>query len=296
MSTVEVISPGPLTTIQDLGRPGWAHIGVPRSGAADRPALVLANRLVGNDDGAAGLETTLTGPRLRFDTDTEIALTGALVDATAGDRPVPMNTPVTVPTGEVLKVGTAKTGLRTYIAFGGGVSAPLVLDSASTDTLTGLGPSPLQRGDILRLAGGRASGAPAPTLRFESPGKPVLRVLVGPRDDWFTGTALESLISKPFTVNPASNRIGLRLDGPTLDRARTDELRSEGMVPGAIQVPPGGQPILLLADHPTTGGYPVIAVVIEDDLHLAAQLRPGQQLRFSTVRTSVLSSTSPPSA
>jgi biotin-dependent carboxylase-like uncharacterized protein len=280
MSSVEVISPGPLTTIQDLGRPGWAHIGVPRSGAADRPALVLANRLVGNEDGAAALETTLSGPRLRFAADTVVALTGAVVDASAGDRRVPMDTMVTVAAGEVLKLGTAKTGLRTYIAFAGGISAPLVLGSASTDTLTGLGSLSLQRGDVLRLAGGRASGAPAPTPRLELPGKPGLHVVVGPREDWFTETAIESLLSKPFTVNPASNRIGLRLDGPTLDRARTDELRSEGMVPGAIQVPPNGQPILLLADHPSTGGYPVIAVVTEDDLHVAAQLRPGQHLHF----------------
>jgi biotin-dependent carboxylase-like uncharacterized protein len=284
MSTVEVISAGPLTTIQDLGRPGWAHIGVPRSGAADLPALVLANRLVGNSDGAAALETTLSGPRLRFGADTVVALTGAVVDASAGDRPLAMDTAVTVAAGEVLKVGTAKSGLRTYIAFAGGISAPLVLGSASTDTLTGLGSLSLQRGDVLRLAGGRASGAPAPIPRRELPGKPVLNVVVGPREDWFTEAALESLLSNPFTVNPASNRIGLRLDGPSLERSRHDELRSEGMVSGAIQVPPSGQPILLLADHPTTGGYPVIAVVIDKDLHLAAQVRPGQQLQFSATR------------
>jgi biotin-dependent carboxylase-like uncharacterized protein len=280
MTSVEVISAGPLTTIQDLGRPGWAHIGVPRSGAADRPALVLANRLVGNEDGAAALETTLSGPRLRFDTDTDVALTGAPVDATSGDRPVPMDIAVTVAAGEVLKVGTARTGLRTYVAFTGGISARLVLGSASTDTLTGLGSSSLQRGDFLRLTGGRASCAPAPSSRSEPPGRPVLHVVRGPRDDWFTAAALESLLSKPFTVNPASNRIGLRLDGPPLERSRHDELRSEGMVPGAIQVPPGGQPILLLADHPTTGGYPVIAVVQDRDLPACGQLRPGQQVSF----------------
>jgi biotin-dependent carboxylase-like uncharacterized protein len=285
MSSVEVISAGPLTTIQDLGRPGWAHIGVPRSGAADLPALVLANRLVGNSDGAAALETTLSGPRLRFGADTVVALTGAVVEASVGDRPLAMGTPVTVAAGEVLKVGTAKSGLRTYVAFAGGISAPLVLGSASADTLTGLGSLSLQRGDVLRLAGGRASGAPAPIPRREPPGKPVLNVVVGPREDWFTQAALESLLSNPFTVNPASNRIGLRLDGPSLERSRHDELRSEGMVSGAIQVPPSGQPILLLADHPTTGGYPVIAVVIDDDLHLAAQLRPGQQLQFSATRS-----------
>jgi biotin-dependent carboxylase-like uncharacterized protein len=284
LTSVEVISPGPLTTIQDLGRPGWAHLGVPRSGAADRPALALANRLVANEDGAAALETTLSGPRLRLDADSVIALTGATVDAVAGDRPVPMNTAVTVAAGETLKVGTAKAGLRTYIAFAGGIDAPLTLGSAATDTLTGLGPSPLQRGDVLKIAGGRASGAPAPAPPPVGPAEEALVVVMGPRDDWFSQSAIKLLLSEPFTVNPASNRIGVRLDGPRLDRARTDELPSEGMVPGAIQVPPSGQPILLLADHPTTGGYPVIAVVIGDDLHLAAQLRPGQQLRFSATR------------
>jgi biotin-dependent carboxylase-like uncharacterized protein len=281
LTRVEVISPGPLTTIQDLGRPGWAHIGVPRSGAADRPALVLANRLVGNEDGAAALETTLTGPRLRFETETVVAMSGATVEALADDRPVPMNAAFTVAAGEVLRVGTAQAGLRTYIAFAGGVSAPLVLGSASTDTLTGLGSLPLQRGEILELVGGRASGAPAPAPPRVGPAKEALVVVLGPRDDWFTQGAIKLLVSEPFTVNPASNRIGVRLDGPRLDRARADELPSEGMVPGAIQVPPSGQPILLLTDHPTTGGYPVIAVVMEQDLHLAAQLRPGQQLRFT---------------
>jgi KipI family sensor histidine kinase inhibitor len=281
LSSVEVISPGPLTTIQDLGRPGWAHVGVPRSGAADRPALVLANRLVGNADGAAALESTLTGPRLRFAADAVIALSGAVVDASLGERPVPMNAAVRVAGGETLKLGTARTGLRTYIAFTGGIDAPLTLGSAATDTLTGLGPEPLRRGDVLVCGAGRASGAPAPT--YAPPPKPALRIIFGPREDWFTATAGERIVSEAFTVSPASNRVGVRLDGPPLERARVDELPSEGMVPGAIQVPPSGQPILLLADHPTTGGYPVIAVVIEEDLHLAAQLRPGQELRFTAI-------------
>jgi biotin-dependent carboxylase-like uncharacterized protein len=283
MTSVEVISPGPLTTIQDLGRPGWAHIGVPRSGAADRESLMLANRLVGNNEGAAALETTLSGPRLRFDAETMVALTGAPVDASADDRPLPMNAPVRAGAGEVLKLGTARTGLRTYVAFAGGIDAPLTLGSAATDTLTGLGPEPLKRGDILRMRGGHASASvasAAPAASTRLPGKLVLHVVPGPRDDWFTPAALARLTGEPFTVTPASNRIGLRLEGPSLDRARHGELLSEGMVPGAIQVPPGGQPILLLADHPTTGGYPIVAVVIDDDLHLAAQLRPGQQFSF----------------
>jgi biotin-dependent carboxylase-like uncharacterized protein len=302
LTTVEVISPGPLTTIQDLGRAGWAHIGVPRSGAADRESLRLANRLVGNDQGAAALETTLAGPQLRFGGKATVALTGAQVNARVGDRPVAMDSPVEVGEGETLKVGNAKVGLRTYIAFAGGIDVPLVLESAATDTLTGLGPAALTRGQILTLGGRGAGQAPAvaapqaantpadapaaavphtEAARSSAPGPPCLRLILGPRDDWFTAGAITRLTSAPFTVTPASNRIGLRLDGPTLERARTDELLSEGLAPGAIQVPAGGQPILLLADHPTTGGYPVIAVVTEADLPVAAQLRPGQQLRFT---------------
>ena len=285
MTAVEVLSPGPLTTIQDLGRPGWAHIGVPRSGAADRPALRLANRLVGNDEGAAALETTLTGPRLRFDGPAVVALTGAIVDGAE------MNTPLLLQTGDVLKIGTARRGLRTYIAFQGGIDAPPTLGSAATDLLTGLGPKRLERGDLLRMLGGRASGAPphAPPPRIgipdspiELPDLPVLRLILGPRQDWFTSEAIGRLTTEPYTIDPASNRIGLRLSGPSLDRARPGELLSEGLVPGAIQVPATGQPIMLLADHPTTGGYPVIAVVHSDDLPLAAQLRPGGQVLMRT--------------
>lgn len=286
--TIEVISPGPLTTIQDLGRPGWAHIGVPRSGAADRESLQLANQLVGNDGGAAALETTLVGPQLLFGARATVALTGALVGPRLGDRPVPMNTAVQIGEGDILKVGKAISGLRTYIAFAGGIEVQSVLGSAATDTLTGLGPSPLVGGQILRLAGPDADRVPAATAdtarRPASPSAPShLHVILGPRDDWFNADAIAHLCGESFTVTPSSNRIGLRLDGPSLGRARTDELLSEGLVPGAIQVPAGGQPILLLADHPTTGGYPVVAVVAERDIPVAAQLRPGQQVRFTAI-------------
>jgi biotin-dependent carboxylase-like uncharacterized protein len=296
MSSVEVLAPGALTTIQDLGRPGWAHIGVPRSGAADRPALVLANRLVGNSDGAAALETTLAGPRLRFARSAEIALTGAPVRARVGDTAVPMNEAFAVTAGDELRVGNASVGLRTYVAFHGGIEVPTALGSAATDLLTGLGPAALARGDLLTLAavtgGGRTIRPPAPgppPLR-ELPKSVVLRYIVGPRSDWFTEDSIERLSSASFTVDQASNRIGLRLRGAPFERSRPGELPSEGLVPGAIQVPADGRPILLLVDHPTTGGYPVIAVIHSEDMPLAAQLRPGQELGF--VRSGV--SRSPP--
>jgi len=292
MTSVEVLSPGALTTVQDLGRPGWAHIGVPRSGAADRPALRLANRLVGNEDGAAALETTLAGPRLRFDGHATVALTGAPVPARLSGAELPMNVPFEVSAGEELRVGNARTGLRTYVAFGGGIAAPPVLGSAATDILTGLGPEPLRRGDVLALGavagGGRTFRLPAPHPPPPPglPGYVVLRVIVGPRDDWFTAQSIKRLTAEAFCVQQASNRIGIRLRGPGLERSRQGELPSEGLVPGAIQVPSDGQPILLLADHPTTGGYPVIAVLHSDDLPRAAQLRPGQELRFTAVGVS----------
>jgi biotin-dependent carboxylase-like uncharacterized protein len=278
---IEILDPGPLTTIQDLGRPGWAHIGVPRSGAADPRALRLANRLLANPEDAPALETTLVGPRLRVHADAVVALTGAPVDARAGGRPVPMNAPVYLRAGDVLEVGGATAGLRTYIAVRGGLAPDLTLGSASTDLLTGLGPPPLRSG--VRLAVGPAPRefpavdvAPIPAPAAE----PVLRLVFGPRADWFTDEARHRLTGSAYAVSDTSNRVGLRLDGPTLDRRRPGELKSEGMVAGALQVPPSGAPILLLADHPTTGGYPVIAVIRRDDLPAAGQLRPGQPVRF----------------
>src|SRR5579875_1043740 len=258
MTSVTVLAPGALTTIQDLGRPGWGHIGVPRSGAADRGALRLANRLVGNPDGAPALETTLTGPRLRSDGVAVAAQTGAPVEARVRDRRLSMDEAVELRAGDELRVGTARAGLRTYVAIAGGIGVPLVLGSAATDVLTGLGPAPLARGDVLRVGpaggagGGRAScpPAPEPPPSYELPDRVVLHVIVGPRSDWFTADSINRLVGEEFSVSQTSNRIGLRLEGPRLERARDGELMSEALVPGAIQAPPDGQPILLPCDHP----------------------------------------------
>jgi biotin-dependent carboxylase-like uncharacterized protein len=268
MNEIEVLSAGPLTTVQDRGRPGLASIGVPPSGAVDPLALELANRLVGNDSDAAVLEATMVGPRLRFHAPALVALTGAV-----------SRRPFEVGAGEVLEVGSCRDGVRAYISVRGGIDVEPVLRSRSTDLMSGLGPPPLRDGDVISI-GAEPSGQPQdlapPQPRFN---EPVLRVLPGPRDDWFHPSALEALAG-PWQVGLSSNRIGVRLEGPRLQRARHDELLSEGLVTGAMQVPPSGQPILLLNDHPTTGGYPVIGVVHADDLPLAGQLRPGQRLRF----------------
>lgn len=278
-----VVDPGARTTLQDLGRPGRAHLGVPPSGAVDRVACTLANRLAGNSEDAPTLETTLRGPTLQFTRAATVVLTGAPVDAQLDDRPVAMHGPIAVRAGQVLALGTATRGLRTYVAIRGGFDAPRTLGSVSNDELTGLGAPPLQAGDELRV-GRLALDAPAVDVAPvpAAPAAPVLRVVVGPRDDWFAPDAVTALLTSPFTVTASVNRIGVRLDGPPLAHREKDaQLRSEGMVAGALQVPPSGHPILLLADHPTTGGYPVIAVVLDADLPMVAQARPGDKLKFT---------------
>jgi biotin-dependent carboxylase-like uncharacterized protein len=269
MTRLEVVHPGLLTTVQDRGRPGLAHLGVPPSGAAAPGALEGGKRRGGNPPGAAALEATLDGPVLRFDHPTLVALTGA----TSPD----------VRTVEVLEVGRCVRGARTYVSVRGGIEVEPVLGSRSTDLLTGLGPRPLRTGDVLEIGSvpGDAPANPVGTVPgFGLPDDPVLRVFAGPRDDWFTAAALETLCAEPWRVSSSSNRVGIRLEGPSLERARHDELLSEGLVTGALQVPSSGQPILLLNDHPTTGGYPVIAVVRADDLGLAGQLAPQRHVRF----------------
>lgn len=283
MRTITVLKAGPLTTVQDLGRPGLAHLGVPRSGALDEPALRLANRLVGNEDGAAGLECTLLGVTLRADAALRVAVTGAPAPVTVDGAEVGVAAPLAVPAGAVLRVGPARTGLRSYLAVAGGVAVPPVLGSRSTDTLSGLGPAPLRDGDVLPI-GPEPARSPAPAGRPRQPDREVLlRAYPGPRVDWFTVAAVETLLAGAYKVSPTSNRVGARLTGPVLERAVAGELPSEGLVLGAVQVPASGEPLVFLADHPTTGGYPVIAVVEPDDLPLLAQARPGTAVRFRAV-------------
>ncbi|WP_341718345.1 biotin-dependent carboxyltransferase family protein [Micromonospora sp. FIMYZ51] len=276
---LEVLRAGALSTVQDLGRPGWAHLGVPRSGALDPGALRLANRLVGNPESAAGLEITLTGCALRPTRATTVAVVGAEVDVWMGDRPGDPGRPLTVPAGTMLRIGPARRGLRCWLAVAGGIAVDPVLGSRSTDTLSGLGPAPLRDGDLLPL--GAPTGPPAPvdsTVPVEHPTQLHLAVRLGPRQDWFTPAALDLLFGTAYAVSPVSNRVGARLTGAPLPRAVTGELPSEGLVLGAVQVPADGQPLIFLADHPVTGGYPVIAVL--DDVTPLAQARPGTTVRF----------------
>ncbi|MFE1296649.1 biotin-dependent carboxyltransferase family protein [Streptomyces sp. NPDC058731] len=280
-----VVRAGALTTVQDRGRPGHAHLGVPRSGALDAPAAALVNRLAGNPPEAAVLETTLTGCALRPRSAVTVAVGGAPCRVTVDGRPAAWGAPVWVPAGAVLDVGPAVRGVRAYVAVSGGIAVDPVLGSRSTDLLSGLGPAPLADGAVLPLGPetvpyARVDVAPQPC----PPDELVLRVVLGPRDDWFTPRAVGVLTKRAYRVSAASNRIGLRTEGPALERARPGELPSEGMVLGAVQVPPDGRPVVFLNDHPTTGGYPVIGVVRAADLAAAAQAVPGTPVRFVAVR------------
>ncbi|GIF24837.1 biotin-dependent carboxylase-like uncharacterized protein [Actinoplanes tereljensis] len=269
---ITVVRPGPLTTVQDLGRPGYAHLGVPRSGALDQPALRRANALVGNPATAAGLETTLMGCALRFERAVRVAVTGAVATVRIDKVPVDGEV-IDVPAGSVLDIGRATRGVRSYLAVAGGIGVEPVLGSRSTDTLSGLGPAKLADGMTLPI--GDATGGPPPGPTVEVADELLLGVRLGPRDDWF---AAAELFSSAYAVSPVSNRVGCRLAGSALTRTKLGELPSEGVVLGAVQVPADGQPLIFLADHPTTGGYPVIGVV--DDVTPLAQARPGSTVRF----------------
>ncbi|CAN5172411.1 biotin-dependent carboxyltransferase family protein [soil metagenome] len=272
-----VLTSGPLTTVQDVGRSGQGALGIGRSGACDRTSYRLANRLVGNDPDAAVLEVTFGGLALRADDGVVVVTTGAR----CADTPC-HNAAIALTAGQELRLGAPATGLRTYLAVRGGVDVDPVLGSRSTDVLAGLGPPSVQDGARLQVG---ESGSPMPGVDVAPVKDPegaelVVRVSPGPRRDWFTDDAWNCLVGQPYGVTSDSNRVGLRLEGEPLERARTGELSSEGMVRGALQIPPSGTPVLFLADHPVTGGYPVVAYVLDDDVDRCAQLRPGQTLRL----------------
>lgn len=280
-AALEILASGPLTLVQDLGRPGFAAIGVGRSGAADRSAYRLGSRLVAHDEGRAALEVVLGGFAARVRGDLTLALTGAAAPATIDDHPVPHAAPLHLGDGQVLALGMPSAGLRTYLTVRGGLSVPKVLGSASTDTMSGLGPDPVRAGDELRVADylGDFPNIDVAPVALPSAGRVVLQVLPGPRLDWLADP--RALVEQTWVASSNSNRVGVRLTGEALVRAtehHDKELPSEGMVGGAVQVPPNGQPVLFLADHPVTGGYPVVAVATCAGVDLAAQVQPGQEV------------------
>ena len=263
---IHITEPGLLTTLQDLGRPGAASLGVSTSGALDRNALRTANRLLGNPEGAAGIEVTMGGFRATAGVDMWFAVTGAWGRILLAGREVDPYEAHLWPAGDELHLGWFGHGARAYLAIRGGLDASTALRSRSTDLLAGLGPRPLRAGDIVAVRDD--SREPIPVAAVAPWGAPhddelEIELAPGPRADWFTASAHRTLFETVWTASNDADRIGLRLDGPELERAFQGELPSEGMVPGAIQVPPSGRPTVLLADGPVTGGYPVIAVVTD---------------------------------
>lgn len=291
MTGLRVVDPGALTLVQDLGRPGLAALGVSASGAFDRTAHRLANRLVGNDEGAAALEHLLGGLRVAMPAGTWFAVTGAwgdlrLVDGQGRARTIEPHTAVRADTECEVRLGPIQRGLRATISVRGGLAVPPQLGSRAHDTLAMLGPAPLRAGDTLPLGPAPATPVPPADLVPVDPptdGVVELAVRPGPRHDWFGTEAWHLLLTEEWRASARSDRTGVRLEGPVLGRTpeTTDvELASEGMLRGSIQVSPDGAPTVLGPDHPVTGGYPVIAVVVDASLDLLAQLRPGQPVRL----------------
>lgn len=284
---LRIVKPGVLTTFQDDGRRGLAAMGVTVSGAADRAAYALANRLVGNLPGCAALEVTFGGLEAVAGGAMWMAMTGATCPLFIDEVRHSVNSRVHVPAGATVRLGQPVSGLRTYLAVRGGFAVPPVLGSRSSDTLAGIGPGALRSGDRVPLGTewGRFPPIDHAPLAPSPPAEPIeLPLVLGPRDDWFSGDALTTLMKARWTVGAASNRVGVRLIGPDLARAVPGELPSEGVPVGAVQVPSSG-PIVFLDDHPVTGGYPVIGVVTRAGLDSLAQARAGDSVVFRPVHT-----------
>lgn len=283
-ATLEVLKTGPLAIVEDLGRPGLAHMGVTRSGAADRRAHTLANRLVANPNEHATIEVTFGGFSARVRgggrDGVAIAVTGADANPSIDGIPFGTNSIHYAKDGAVISLGAPHSGLRSYLAVRGGIAVEPVLGSRSYDVMSAIGPRPLQAGDLVPIGD---HGNPPPELD-QAPVAAIddeileLRVVPGPRDDWFTEP--DRLVHTEWVATDQSDRVGMRLSGRPLHLKIRDQLPSEGATRGAIQVPPNGLPVILGPDHPVTGGYPVIGVVADCDIDAIAQIRPGQQVRF----------------
>jgi antagonist of KipI len=289
MGLIQVQEPGLFTTVQDSGREGFGVIGVSASGAADAISLRLGNRLVGNDEGAAGLEMTLLGGTFVFPEHALLALTGSDFGAALDRKPVELGSSFEAKAGQTLRLGPTRTGARCYLCVQGGIAVELFLGSASTHILSGLGGHEgraLRKGDALKI--GAESGAiherrlTARALKELQPRK-VLRVTEGPQSDWFPESARRLFYESGYRVAEESNRMGIRLEGAIVPGPSGGEMISEGVSLGAIQVPKGGKPIILSVDQQTTGGYPKIANVISADFHSLGQLRPRDEIRFERV-------------
>ena len=289
MGVIQVQEPGLFTTVQDLGREGFGPLGVSASGAADAISLRLGNRLVGNAEGAAGLEMTLLGGTFLFPEGAVIALAGSDFGATLDGKPVELWTAFESRPGQRLRLGPTRSGARCYLCVRGGIAVKLFLGSASTHILSGLGGydgRALRKGDVLNIGAASVSSRErrlsARALKDLQPRK-ILRVTPGPQSDWFPESSQRLFFASTYRVAEESNRMGLRLEGVPIPAPAGGRMISEGVALGAVQVPEGGLPIILFVEQQTTGGYPKIANVISGDFHSLGQLRPRDEIRFEQV-------------
>ncbi len=286
---IEILRPGLLTTVQDRGRVGTQKFGVPVSGAMDEVALRVGNALVGNDQGTAGLEITIAGPRVRFRGEALVALTGAEMDADLDGVPIPWYESFRIQKDQVLDLRSCRTGFRAYLTVAGGIDVPPILGSRSASLVAGFGGGPgraLQEGDCLPIgasAGPRSERIAPRRWRPNEAQAATARVVMGPEDDAFSAEGIEAFLSGSYEVTAKVDRMGCRLDGPRIAHEGPADILSDWIPPGGIQVPGEGTPIILLADRQTTGGYTKIATVIGPDLGVVAQQRPGATIRFQAV-------------
>ena len=285
---IRIADPGPQTTVQDLGRFGQLRQGIPPSGPMDVRGFVIGNRLVGNADGAAGLECTLMGPRFSVEAPCAIAVTGADVPVTINGEAAPTHVTLVVKRGDAIRVGAARAGVRAYVAFSGGIDVPLALGSRATylrGRLGGVEGRSLKRDDVLRLL-----PAPIPTPRAPHPApstvldaEPEIRVVLGPDVERFTDEGVAAFLAGPYELLPQSDRMGARLRGPKIAHVRGHDIISDGIALGSIQVPGDGQPIVLLVDRQSTGGYTKLATVCSFDIGRIGQVKPGQRVQFRAI-------------
>ena len=285
----KVIQPGALTTVQDLGRFGYQESGMQPCGVMDQRSYAIANTLVDNQNGEAVLELSLFGGSYQFDAPCILALTGADMAPTLNQKPCPMNRSVCIKAGDVLTLGFAKSGCRTYLAVSGGIDVPPVMGSRSTNLKCRIGGfygRALETGDVLPVGRDDSGFEELKDLWYSQPEYPdhvILRVVEGPQADYFTSSGLDTFYSEAYTVTQESDRMGCRLDGPSITSCHGSDIISDGIVFGSIQITSAGRPIILMADRQTTGGYAKIGTVCTADLPVIAQCRPGAVIHFKKI-------------
>ncbi len=284
---IEIINPGPLTTVQDLGRYGYLSSGIGSAGVMDAKAYRVANVLTGNKNGEAVLEITLCGGQIRFLQDTLAAITGADMEPEIDGKRVTNYETFEIKKGQILRMGMAVKGCRAYLSVRGGIDVEEVMNSRSTDLKAGIGGykgRKLMAGDILKI--GRCGSEKISRRKEKSVdygSEVTVRVIGGPQEDYFSEKGIRSFYSESYNVTPDSDRMGIRLKGAVIESDHGTDIISDGIVFGSVQVPASGQPIILMADHQTTGGYAKIATVVSGDLSLLAQVKPGDRVRFKKV-------------